>query len=1016
MDRLTPKPHRMSEACYRRPETGDRERISMSTKEICPPPTLVAGERRDGFQVRRVEQIPEIGVTAYEIDHEKTGAKLLHLHCEDRENLFSIGFRTPPHDSTGVPHILEHSVLAGSEHYPLKDVFNELLRGTLQTFINAFTYPDKTIYPVASQERRDFFNLARVYTDLVLHPRLMKETFLQEGHHLEFDAHGDLSVSGIVYNEMKGAYSSPDALMYKALQENLYPDTPYACDSGGAPEAIPDLTYEKFREFHRTFYSPSNARFFLYGNIPTGEHLAFLAEMLAGFDRVTMDSSIALQPRWGESRSIHGFYPIDREEKLTGKTTVNIAWMTAENTNAEEAMLLAIVSDLLIGSAAAPLRKALIDSGLGEDLSPVTGLERDLKQIAFAIGLRGTDPDRAPQIEALIMETLGRVATGGFDNELIEGTLHQVEFHGRELVRGSYPYGIVLMGRAYHTWLHDGDPLTDLNFPRAIRAIRHKWETDPDLFQGVVRTWLLDNHHRLLSMMEPSRTIQEEREQAARERMVLLKASLSPTDRERICSQTEALKRFQTEPDPPEAASTLPKLNLGDISRGVETIPTEKSAIGDVPAFSHELFTNGIAYLDLAFDVSDIPADLQPYLPLLGKLTVQMGAAGLTYEAMSKRIALRTGGLGANLASGMTADGKSGWQKMFFSVKALYRNIEEALGIIRDILTAGDLNDDGRMRDLILEKKNGLNASVIPSGHLFAQMAAAAALSLPSWRTEQWHGRTQLRFISGTADGLNEHQEELRGKLRRLREIVFTRSRLHLNLTADGEGMTQLARAAVILSEALPTGAPPVGTEEKTRRTGHIGIAIPAQVCYVAKVLAAPPYRDPLSATLFVLARQLSNGYLYRHIRVQGGAYGGACRYDPLGGLFAFTSYRDPHLAETLENYRRAVDTALGDPVSRDEMEKAVIGAIGALDRPLDPAGKGYTALIREFSGLTDADRRRFREEVLDSTPERLQEAARDYFSSAEETAVVAVCASEERLRQANENLPEKLTLEKLIN
>jgi Zn-dependent M16 (insulinase) family peptidase len=285
----------------------------MTIKKTCPPMALCAGDRLHGFHILRVEQIPEIRVTAYEIEHEKTGAAILHLHCDDRENLFSIGFRTPPRDSTGVPHILEHAVLAGSERYPLKDVFNELLRGTLQTFINAFTYPDKTIYPVASQERRDFFNLARVYTDLVLRPRLLRETFRQEGHHLEFDANGELGISGIVYNEMKGAYSSPDTLMYKAIQENLYPETPYACDSGGDPEAIPALTYAQFREFHRLFYSPTNARIFLYGDIPTSEHITFLAEMLAGFDRVAVDSSIGLQNRWRDPRAVHGFYPIDKE-------------------------------------------------------------------------------------------------------------------------------------------------------------------------------------------------------------------------------------------------------------------------------------------------------------------------------------------------------------------------------------------------------------------------------------------------------------------------------------------------------------------------------------------------------------------------------------------------------------------------------------------------------------------------------------------------------------------------------
>jgi hypothetical protein len=988
----------------------------MSEEPLCPPPALAAGDERFGFVVRRVEQIPEIRVTAYEIAHARTGAKLLHLHCRDRENLFSIGFRTPPRDSTGVPHILEHAVLAGSEHYPLKDVFNELLRGTLQTFLNAFTYPDKTIYPVASQEKTDFFNLARVYADLVLRPRLLRETFLQEGHHREFTPAGDLTISGIVYNEMKGAYSSPEALMYKALQENLYPGTPYAFDSGGDPETIPALTYDQFRAFHRAFYSPTNARFFLYGDIPTEEHLAFLAEILAGFDRVPVDSRIALQERWSEPRVVHGLYPIDRDEKTERKTTVNVAWMTAQNTDVETAMLLTIVADLLVGSAAAPLRKALIDSGLGEDLSPVTGLERDLKQIAFAVGLRGTNPDKAPAIEALILATLRRTAETGFELDLIEGTLHQVEFHGREMVRGSYPYGIVLMGRAYHTWLYDGDPLTDMNFPRTISEIRRKWEKDPSLFQGIVRRWFLDNPHRLLSIMEPSRTVQEERERATRKRLADLAASLTEDQRSEIQREAEKLKAFQRAPDPPEAVATLPRLQIADISREIETIPTERLQIGGVPAMRHDLFTNGIAYLDLAFDLADVPEELQPLLPLLGKLTVQMGAAGLTYEAMAKRIALHTGGLSFNLTAGLTADGRRSWQRMIFSVKALYRNVDEAARLLGDILTAGDLADAARMRELLFEKRNGLHAAVIPSGHLFAQMAAAAALSLPSRRTEQWHGRTQLRFLADLADRLAERQPELVEKLLRLRRIVFARGRLFLNLTADGEGLDRLAAPVAGLVAALPAGHPPESTPDLPRRSVFVGIAIPAQVSYVARVLPAPPYEDPLAPSLFVLSRQLSNGTLYRRIRVQGGAYGGSCRYEPVNGLFAFLSYRDPHLVETLAVYREAMEEASGEAVPQEEMEKAVIGAIAALDRPLDPAGKGYTALIRELSGLTDESRRRFRGGVLDITPEGLQEAARHYFRPALDggSGGIAVCAAEEHLRKANEVLAEKLIMEKL--
>jgi hypothetical protein len=434
-----------------------------------------------------------------------------------------------------------------------------LLKGTLQTFLNAFTYPDKTIYPVASQVRADYYNLARVYTDLVLRPRLLPQTFAQEGHHFEpadpADPNSDLIVSGIVFNEMKGAYSSPDSLMYKALQENLYPDTPYACDAGGSPEAIPSLTYEQFRAFHRAYYSPSNAYWFLYGDIPTADHLTFLEEMLAGFERVAVDSAIPSQARWAAPSAVRGVYPMGKTESREKKTTVNVGWMLSENTDHDTALLLQIVSGALVGSAAGPLRKALIDSGLGEDISPVTGLERDLRQIAFAVGLRGTDAKNAEEIEQLILDTLQRVAGDGFDRELIEGTLHQVEFHGKEIQRGTFPHGITLMGRVFHTWLYAGDPLAGLNFPRLIEAVRRRWAENPTLFEDVVRKWLLGNPHRLLSVMEPSPDYLDEREASYKKSMSSIKATLTTDAVAGIRRDAEALKSFQAqaEAEPQEA-------------------------------------------------------------------------------------------------------------------------------------------------------------------------------------------------------------------------------------------------------------------------------------------------------------------------------------------------------------------------------------------------------------------------------------------------------------------------------
>jgi len=985
----------------------------------CPAPRLRGGEIVHGFKINRVEEIPEIRVTAYEAEHLKTGARVLHLHCDDRENLFSVGFRTPSRDSTGVAHILEHTVLAGSEKYPVKDAFNELSRGSLQTFINAFTYPDKTVYPVASQVRADFFNLARVYTDLVLKPRILKETFFQEGHHLTFEDPGDtqspLAVSGIVFNEMKGAYSSPDSLMYKALQEGLYPDTAYAFDSGGDPDVIPSLTYEQLREFHRRYYSPTNARFFLYGDIPTEDHLAFLEEMLAGFDRVRVESSIRSQKRWAAPRRSRRFFPIGKEEKPEGKSALNMGWLMMENTDEEEALLLQVVAHALIGTAAGPLRKSLIDSGLGEDLSPVSGLEHDLKQIAFAVGLRGTDPEKVDRFEALVLETLQKLAETGFDRDLIEAALHQVEFHGKEIVRGTLPYSISLMSRVYHTWLYEGEPLSGLRFNRIIEGIRQRWGREHDLFQQFLRRWLLENPHRLLSIMEPSSTFQENQIQAFRERMAAQKAGLSEETLEKIREETHTLHRIQMEPDSPGALATLPRLKMSDIPGDIDRIPIEKAAISGIPVLRHEIFTNGIAYLDLAFDLSGVPADLQPYLPLNGRLTTGMGAAGFTYEEMAKRIALKTGGMGCSLAAGLTADGRETWQKMIFRVRALHRNVREALEILFDLLSQGDLSDASRMRDLLFEMRNRMQAAVIPSGHIFAQRTAAAAQTLPAYLDELWHGRSQLQFIATAADSFADGQGELVGKITTLREFLFQRGKVTVNLTADAEGLQILEENLAGMLQRLRGGSLARASALSTPAPVSSGITVAAQVCYVAKVLRAPAYSDPRAPALYVLSRDLSKGDLYKRIRVQGGAYGGMSQYDPMNGCFSFLSYRDPHLVETLRVYDEAIDSRSRQKIDREDLEMAIIGTIGAMDRPMDPAGKGFVSMIRDFAGITDEDRLKFRKGVFAVTAESLLEAARRCLLPALEAASVAVYASDDRLRKANEVLRPELSIEPLL-
>lgn len=991
----------------------------MADKQDFPIPTLQEGDELYGFKVIRVKTFPAIRVTAYEIEHKKTGAQLLHLHSFDRENLYAIGFRTPPYDSTGLPHILEHSVLAGSEKYPLKDVFKELMRSTLQTFINAFTYPDKTIYPVASQIKTDFFNLARVYTDLVLHPRMLKETFLQEGHHLEFsvpdDLSSDLIISGIVYNEMKGAYSSPDSLIYKALQENIYPDSVYAFNSGGDPHVIPSLTYEHFCEFHRKYYSPSNARFFIYGDIATSDHLAFIAEMLQDFERVDIDSVIKSQQRFTEPRIIRGTYPVSKDESPGRKTMVNIAWMLSENTDYETSLMLEIISALLVGSAASPLRKALIDSGLGEDLTPVSGIEADLKQLMFCVGLRNAQSEDAQKIEALIFDTLDHIVSDGYDAQLIEGVLHQVEFHGKEVVRGSYPYGIALMGGVFQTWLYDGDPLIGLDFPKTIATVRQRWEEYPQIFQKLTRQWFLDNPHRVLSIMEPDADFNEKQEKSYRKKMADLKASLSSDELAQINAQAGALKEFQARPDTPEAAATIPQLRIEDIPKAIETIPTQHSFVGEVPALEHNLFTNGIAYVDLAFDLADIPEDLQIYLPLLGKIMTGMGAAGLTYEEMAKRIALKMGGFGYNLSAGFSAQGDATWQKMIISFKALYRNLPEAINIISDIIHSGDLSTEARMRDLISERKNNLQSAIVPSGHIFAKMAAGAALTLPAYRDEQWHGRTQYKFVQTTANNFNSSKQDFCGKLEELRSILFNKDNLTINFTAEAQELKITREHILHLLDKLPASTTRFTKDKPVLNPIFAGISIPTQVSYVAYVLKTPPYTDPASPLLMLSAKELSNNYLYKHVRVQGGAYGGMSSFDASMGLFSFLSYRDPHIAETLKVFKDAQKFYSQNEISSSDMEKAIISTIGMIDKPSDPASRGYTAMMRVFAGINDNMRQNFRDDILSATPDKFQNTLCDYFSRAPKSAAVAVYSAPEKLSEANKQLEEKLVIESIF-
>ncbi len=980
------------------------------SRSTIPSPAHAAGDQLHGFRIDGVTEIPDIKALAYEASHERTGARVLHVHCNDEENMFSVGFRTPPPDSTGVAHILEHSVLAGSEKYPVRDAFKELMKRTLNTFLNAMTWPDRTVYPTCSAVRADYFNLASVYVDLVFHPLITRQTFMQEGHHLEFedgDPEKPLMVTGVVYNEMKGAYSSPEDVVHRQLRRRLMPDTPYGLDSGGDPEVMPDLTYEQFVAFHQKYYSPSNSRFIFYGDLTLAENLGFLETVLAPFERVEVDSRLPLQPRWEKPRSASLSYPVGPEDTTDGKSFVCMAWLMNESTDVQTSLALEIATDALVGSSAAPLRKALIDSGLGQDIFPA-GYSDDARQASAMIGLRGTEVSKAGEIEALVMQTLQQVAREGLDAELIEGSMHQIEFSGKEI---SPPFPVWILVRAQAPWYADGDPKWGLQFSQLVEQTRASYAADPRYFDKLIQQWFVDNPHRLLLSVAPSTTLAAERDQAFTERMAAQKAALSAEQIAAIQSEAEALKAAQQAGDSAESLAKLPTLSTQDIPAEVREIPTEIRRADGVQVLEHEVFSNGVGYVGLAFDTRDLDDELSIALPLLGRLTCGMGAAGMNYEALSKRISSTTGGLGTGTMGGRHIHSGESYERFTLDGKALLRNGAELTELLRDVMLTPETGDLKRAGDLIQQAASRASSGMIPGGHMIALLRATASLDQSFWRREQWEGASQVRYLNQLSEQVESSAASLLETVMRLQAQLFTRSRLMVNVVGDPEVLEAFRPQVDALIAALPAGDPvSQRVAESPEMPRDVGIVIPAEVNYVTQALSVPNLADPSAPALNMLANILAADYLYKKLRVQGGAYGGMSFYMAEAGVLGMLSYRDPHLTETLEVYAGVLDY-VREALDDEAVDASRIGAIGKADRILAPGQQLDCARRWHLNGVTTADRTQYRGGLLSVTAEQIRQRAVPCLERALPTAPRAVVASKERLEQANETLEEPFAL-----
>ena len=964
--------------------------------------------QNDGFTLLRDEQVREINARARLYRHERSGAELLSIECADENKCFGITFRTPPDDHTGIAHILEHSVLCGSRKYPVKKPFFELVKSSVQTFLNAMTYPDKTTYPVASTNMTDFYNLVDVYLDAVFFPRIGPEVLKQEGWHFALTTKDEpLSFGGVVFNEMKGQYSSPDYLLYRAGAAALFPDTTYGVASGGDPKYIPDLTYEAFRRFHATLYHPANARIFFYGDDDPQRRLALLDDYLSQFEALDSPSQIALQQRFTAPRAVEQRYSAPTDGS-TAKGMVTINWMLGEEQDITRTLALDILSYVLLGTPAAPLYQALMDSGLGERLTG-GGYSDGTLQHSFSVGLKGINPDNAETVERLVLDTLTQLAEEGIEQEQISAALNTVEFSLRENNTGSFPRGLSLMLRSLNSWLYDGDPLAPLRYEAPLGEIQAALARGERLFEGLIRETLLDNPHRVRVLLRPDGAQAERDAAEERSRLDTARAAMDDAELERIIAETQALRELQQQPDRPEDLAKIPTLRLTDLERQSKTIPSELREAGDRPLLYHDLFTNGIIYLDLSFDLRALPTELLPLVPLFASALTEMGTEKEDFARLVRRIGSTTGGIWAAPMTATHLQSGDYLGRLTVRGKATLAQGPQLLAILRDILLSLRLDDRERFRQIVTRARAGKESSLVPSGNFYARKRAAARLAPTEWADEQMGGIANLFFLRDLERQIAEDWPGVLNQLERVRTHLLNRSGLIVNLTLDEAHARTFTPQLDAFVAALPQTPYTPATWSVAAPGAGEGLIIPARVNYVARVVNLRSLGVAIGGAVGAVTRWLSIGYLLERIRVQGGAYGAGCSVDRTSGIFAASSYRDPNLLGTLQVYAELEQFLRNESLDQLALERAIIGTVGDLDSYQLPDAKGFTALVRHLTGVSDAWRQQIREQILGASVADFRAFA-EAAAAMREHGVTVVVGSEEAILAANQNTPGLLT------
>ena len=934
-------------------------------------------DRISAYDIIKEENLKDIRSKGWLLRHKKTGARVMLIENDDENKVFNIAFRTPPKNSTGVAHILEHSVLCGSKEFPLKDPFVELVKGSLNTFLNAMTYPDKTCYPVASCNDQDFQNLMHVYLDAVFYPNIYQkeEIFRQEGWSYQLEKpEGPLKYNGVVYNEMKGAFSSPDEVLEREIMNSLFPDTPYGCESGGDPDHIPELSYEEFLEFHKTYYHPSNSYIYLYGNMDMAEKLEFLDEhYLSAFEKLEIDSSIPMQPAFEKRRDLTMEYPISESENSEGNSYLAYSTVVGEAADTLTAVAFEVLDYALLSAPGAPLKQALLDAGIGMDV--YGSYDDGIRQPYFDVIAKGTDPDKKDRFLEIIQSTLTNIVKNGVNKKTLQAGINYMEFRYREADFSSWPKGLMYGLDIFGSWLYsDEKAFSHVQILPVFEKLKSL--LNQGYFEELIQKYLLDNPHGSVITLVPSKGLAARREQALAEKLQKQLEGMTEEERNGLVEKTKSLVAYQESEEEPGSEKCIPMLKREDIKKEAAGFTNQELDVDGSLFLYHEVPTNGIAYLDLMFDLKKLSPEKVPYVGLLKSVLGYVDTEHYSYGELSDEINAQTGGIASGVEIFDRVDSIDEY-KAAFSVtgKAMYSNIDVLFRMIREILNTSKLSDTKRLYEIIARVKSRAQANLVSAGHCTAVLRGASYSSPMAAFQDAMSGVAYYQFIENLEKEFDSRKEELVHILKELMVEILRPEYLCVSYTGERETLDEVMGQVKALKMTLHTEPVKTSSEPMHCVKKNEGFTTSGQVQYVARTGNFRKKGYEYTGALDILKVALSYDYLWMNLRVKGGAYGCMSGFKRSGESY-FVSYRDPHLKRTLEIYEGIPEYVRTFQADEREMTKYIIGTISGKDIPRTPKMQGSISKTAYFCGVSEEMVQKERDQILNAQAEDIHALA----------------------------------------